>query len=233
VTTLSSDTFTGTNGAAWSATWATGLTPSGGGSQIQSNQGRLTCGTTGGYAGGSRVARRDATAGSVANAVALFSFQWPTGDEVYPLFYVRSNQSNANLLDGQAGYYVSLNRPAGNWTLGYSNAYAGTDLLTPVTLAFASATKYWCRFGAVGSLVQARVWADGAGEPNTWDRSTTDTTLTAAGAAGFSVGVGNAGLGKWDVDDYQLDDAFPSASFNPPETYVSPSMAALNRAMSW
>src|SRR3954462_13808093 len=100
---LATDTFTGANGAAWSSTWTTGMNPSAGAviPSIQSNRGRLTTGSTGGYFGNDRIARRVNITAPV-DAVFLFSFQWTTGDEAYPRFYIRSTNT---ALDTQGGYW--------------------------------------------------------------------------------------------------------------------------------
>jgi hypothetical protein len=207
LTTLASDTWTGTDADPWGATWTTGSTPAGGSALIQGNAGRLTTGSAGGYAGADRVARRvDITA--PVDACVLFRFRWPDGDECFPRFYVRSTNT---ALDTQGGYYVSLNRPSGNWSIGKSSAYTSTTLGTTVTYTFTSGAWYWVRFGVVGDAVKARVWADGASEPTTWDREVTDTTHTVAGSGcGFTVGGGALGQREFDVDDLTLDDVFPT-----------------------
>lgn len=208
MTTLASDTWTGSNGDPWGSTWTTGLTPAGGGATIQSNAGRLTCGTAGGYSGADRVARRvDITAPT--DAVALFKFRWPGGEETFPLFYVRSTNTS---LDTQGGYFVSFDFGGDSVAVGVGSSYSSTDLDT-FAFSFAADTWYWCRFGVVGSALKARVWADGGSEPAAWDSEVTDTTHAGAGSGcGFTVGAGAAGGERWEVDDFTLEDVFPSTA---------------------
>lgn len=208
MTTLATDTWTGTNGDPWGSTWTTGLTPTGGGATIQSNAGRLTCGTTGGYSGADRVARR-VNITAPTDAVALFKFRWPGGEETFPLFYVRSTNTS---LDTQGGYFVSFDFGGDSVAVGVGSSYSSTDLDTfPFT--FAADTWYWCRFGIVGSALKARVWADGGSEPAAWDSEVTDTTHATAGSGcGFTVGAGAAGGERWEVDDFSLEDVFPSTA---------------------
>ena len=62
---------------------------------------------------------------------------------------------------------------------------------TPVQVAtaaftFSVSTTYWIRFRANSTSLKARVWADGGGEPGTWDLDVTDSTISAAGWNGLS-----------------------------------------------
>lgn len=214
---LASDTFTGTNGAAWSSTWTTGLTPTGGSTQIQGNAGRFTTGSNAGtYQGSNRIARR-VNITAPANAVALFSFTWPTLKRCYPGFWIRSTNTS---LDSQGGYAIIVNPDLNNWAIQERASYSGASLPTGtsgdnVAFAFTAGVKYWCRFGAVGSAIKARIWEDGDPEPSTWDKEATDTTYTTGGSGcGFSIGAGatSGGLETIDIDDFLLEDAFPAAA---------------------
>jgi hypothetical protein len=62
---------------------------------------------------------------------------------------------------------------------------------TPVQVAtaaftFNTSTTYWIRFRANSTSLKARVWADGGGEPGTWDLDVIDSTISAAGWNGLS-----------------------------------------------
>jgi cytoskeletal protein CcmA (bactofilin family) len=223
---LASDSFTGTTGAAWNTSlWGDGLSPTGSSSLINANVGRLTCGTSTATTGGSsgRTARRILLpSSSMVDAVALFKFRWPTGDECYPRFYCRSTNT---LLDSQGGYYIEINRPAGVYYIGKnSGSYGGGSLPTGaatnsvlsgelISRSFSANTWYWCRFGVVGSSVRARIWTDGASEPTAWDFSVTDTTFTTGGqGAGFSLGNGSTPNSKFEIDDFSLDSTFSSVT---------------------
>jgi len=207
VSNLATDTFTGTNGAAWSSTWTTGSNPNQGAvtPSIQSNRGRLTTGSHGGYNGGDRISRRVNITAPV-DAVALFSFQWTTGDETYPSFYIRSTNT---ALDGQGGYFLSIDKGSNTWNIGRGSSYSNTDLGTAKSKTWTTNVKYWARFGVVGTAIKARVWNDGSSEPSTWDYSVTDSNITAAGSVGITLGGGSAASLTFDIDDFSLDTTFP------------------------
>ncbi|GAB6898604.1 hypothetical protein [Kineosporia succinea] len=213
MTSLASDSFTGTDGTAWSAsTWTTGSSPTGSSATIVGNAGRLTTGT--GTSGSARVARR-VNITAPADAVVLFKFRWPTGDECYPRWYVRSTNTS---LDSQGGYWVELNRPAGQMSIGKGSSYTNATLPTGtsadlVTKSFSANTWYWCRFGVVGTALKARVWLDGTAEPSSWDVTATDSSISSAGSGtGITLGTGSVQNGKFDVDELSLDSAFPVAT---------------------
>lgn len=60
-----------------------------------------------------------------------------------------------------------------------------TTLATTSSLGLSANTYYWIRFRANGTSLQARIWADGSGEPGSWNLSTTDTSISTAGWAGM------------------------------------------------
>lgn len=65
---------------------------------------------------------------------------------------------------------------------------AGSDARTNITsFSFASSasTTYWVRFRVNSTAIKARIWADGGGEPGTWDIDTTDSNVSAAGWVGL------------------------------------------------
>jgi hypothetical protein len=47
---------------------------------------------------------------------------------------------------------------------------------------------HWVRFRINATTLQARIWADGAGEPGTWDCDATDSTYSTAGHVGLLKG---------------------------------------------
>lgn len=221
---LASDTFTGSNGAAWSSTWTLGRNPNTGAvtPSIQSNRGRLTTGSAGSYNGNDRISRRVNITAPV-DAVALFSFQWTTGDEAYPSFWIRSTNT---ALDTQGGYAIEINKGSNTWKIIKSSSYAGTDLSSNQSKTWTTNVKYWCRFGVVGDLIRARIWDDGSSEPTTWTVSTTDSTHTTAGSGcGISVGGGAAASRTFDIDDFSLDTTWP-------ETLLESSITLTNTVTS-
>jgi hypothetical protein len=209
---LATDTFTGTNGAAWSATWTTGRDGGGGGTAtIQSNAGRILVGTSPDI----RTARRVNITAPV-DAVALFKFKFnaATPGNCFPQYFVRSTNTT---LDTQGGYRVLMDR-AGSWEVAKSVSYsqsALTNTLTGTTTAisktFTDGVWYWVRFGAVGSAIKARVWDDGSGEPGSWQWESTDTTYTTAGS-GTGITVSGATSVQFDMDDFSLDTVFPGTA---------------------
>lgn len=198
---IASDTFTGTNGDAWSGTWAAGQLDTGASALIQSNAGRVTTGSAGGYAG---MASRKVNLSNSTDQVWLMKFRWPTGAECYPGIWLRAGN---DALDAQSGYCFQLNRPASEWSVFKSTSYVGTDLASGA-FSFASNTWYWVRCGVVGSALKLKIWADGASEPGAWTWEGTDTTYAGAGRCGIRVGPGAAASAAFDIDDFQLDDAF-------------------------
>jgi hypothetical protein len=217
MTNLASDTFTGANNAAFSSTWTTGATPTGGSTTIQSNRGRFLTGNNAGtYQGNNRISRLVNITAPV-DAVALFSFIYNAAPHSYPRFYIRSANTT---LDGMGGYYFEIDPDNNQYSMGVGVSYTNTTFPTNtssdlIPMTWVSGTKYWVRFGVVGSAVKMRLWLDGNAEPNTWDKVATDTTVTTASSGcGFTVGAGatSGGAETWDVDDFSLDTTFPTLS---------------------
>jgi hypothetical protein len=205
---INTDAFTASTGSPWSGNWVTALTAPGGSILINGNAGRLTSGSAGAYSG--RVGVRLGYAPTPIDAVALFNFTWPTGDECYPAFYVRSTN---NTMDGAGGYFVAMNRPGNVFVIGRGDGSYANTTLGSVAASWSAGTKYWCRFGVVGSALKARWWVDGATEPTAWMIEVTDTVYTGTGLAiGFTHGPGAAGLAKWDIDDFSMATVFPGAT---------------------
>jgi fibronectin-binding autotransporter adhesin len=198
---LAADSFTGTDGAPWSSTWAEGLTDAGASFLIQSNAGRVTTASAGGYAGASN---RKLNIANPEGGVWLMKFRWPTGDECYPGVWMRGPSDR---IDAEAGYFFALNRPAGAWFVGIATAYASTDLDTGA-FSFASNTWYWVRCGVVDDDLKLKIWADGVDEPAAWLSELTDTTYAGAGRVGLRVGPGNVGSATFDIDSCEFHDAF-------------------------
>lgn len=51
-------------------------------------------------------------------------------------------------------------------------------------LTLAANTWYWLRFRVNGTTLQTKLWADGSGEPGTWDTTDTDSSISGTGWAG-------------------------------------------------
>lgn len=59
----------------------------------------------------------------------------------------------------------------------------GSEAATALT--HTAGASYWVRAQATGTTLRLRLWADGAGEPTTWDISLSDNTFTGPGAIGL------------------------------------------------
>lgn len=199
--TLTTETWTGADGAAWPAQWTTGLTPTGGAATIAANTGRLATGAQGAYAGTDRVARRLTTA--FVDTDAVFRFRFVSG-ESYPIIMGRANTT----LDTGSGYGLDLGPTTSRWARFVD--YTKTDLGPAAhSFTFTTGTWYWVRVRVVGSSLRARFWADGAAEPTTWpvNLDVTDTTIAASGSWGFSVGGGAAATSSVvEFDDLTVTD---------------------------
>jgi len=67
-------------------------------------------------------------------------------------------------------------------------------------------TYYWIRFRIVGSHLYLRCWADGSGEPTTWNVTGTDTSITTTGGFGITINASSSAV-TWDFDNYAVTDA--------------------------
>jgi hypothetical protein len=127
----------------------------------------------------------------------------PTGAPInWGVVLRHSSTSNYYWVDAQVGTDSSI-------TLRLVKRVAGT--LTQVTTAasgvvHSTSVSRWMRARIVGSRVQARVWADGDPEPQTWQLDVTDTSLpsgTGVGAVGRAM-TGNTN-GTFTLSFDQLD----------------------------
>ena len=197
--------YTGTTGAATTvqAMFIGALNPqaSAGGATIQSNMGRLRTGAHGGYSGLDRISRK-ANIAAVADTEITLSFQFDT-TECYP--YV-SARSVSGAIDGGTDYSLSLG-PGSTVVLSKNVAFVNTVLGT-ASFTITTGVLYKVRYRVVGTSIQARYWQASAAEPNTWNISVTDSTITAAGFNGFALSGGNAASSSnWFVDDVTITDA--------------------------
>lgn len=74
-------------------------------------------------------------------------------------------------------------------TLTLRKRVAGTETLLATasdtsSLVHAADRLFWVRLQIAGSTLRAKIWLDGTMEPSAWSVTTTDTSLTAAGAIG-------------------------------------------------
>jgi hypothetical protein len=63
-----------------------------------------------------------------------------------------------------------------------------TQLAGDTTLSLTTGNWYWVRFQIIGTAYKAKVWAEGASEPGTWNVESTDSTYSTAGHVGLLKG---------------------------------------------
>jgi hypothetical protein len=185
------ETFTGANGAAWSATnWVLALNEgSGGGLSIQTNQGRMRTGT----ANTNRISAR-LNGVSRADVEVVFTMTLPSAGSQYPKVYLRANTA----IDTGTGYYLDLDTPTIN--IGKSVAYASTNIASH-THGFAAGAVIRVRFALFGSRLRVKVWSAAGAEPSGWQMDTTDTAIASAGSVGWTTAAGTSGSKDFFLDD--------------------------------
>ena len=72
-------------------------------------------------------------------------------------------------------------------------------------MSISNGVDYKFRFQATGTTLRAKVWLASGAEPGAWTMTVTDSTITAAGSTGFSVGGGAAASSStFVVDDVYI-----------------------------
>lgn len=178
------DQFTLSDGTAWStANWVTAQTPTAGtgyGATVLSNQGKITTSNVGGFSPTARIGRR-ANITNPADANVSFSFKFDSTDAL-PAIFIRANAA----IDTTTGYAITFTK--GTWGLSKWVTGSSTAVGTSQTYGFSVGSLYSARFRVVGTTIQARVWNATDSEPSTWGVNTTDSTISAAGGVGITVG---------------------------------------------
>lgn len=167
---LASETWTGSNGAAWPAQW-TGTLGSGATRTIQTNRGRLTP-INSAWSGDAR-AYLDGMAATadvdiVVNALA------PSPGNIYFAVAARCDGVPVDSFNPQTGYAVEFGE--GNWTVKKHKDFARTDLGSG-SYALSSTVATWMRFQVQGTALRFRAWQDGATEPTSWTWTGTDSEI--------------------------------------------------------
>lgn len=166
---MSTETFTGTDGAAWPTGWTTST---GGTKTIQTNKGRIVGGSG---AFGSAIwttpaapdedfefaltAKRVSGSGDIRIGVGAAANEWSTPNTGYTL--------KLTVTSGGALSYGSIKRHSSGQT---ELTFADLSAISPGTDGWA------IRIKRTAGLLQARVWAAGATEPTTWNLSATDAS---------------------------------------------------------
>lgn len=190
--TLATETWTGTNGAAWPAQWSFTGADSGTGSTIQSNAGSQNVGTTG-------------------NAIAYMGSL-----AAFNTFDVTVSFTTPATLTGWAGIGVGGNNfdyyPTSGYNFQCVLAASGTTLVINRTdsigastqkataaFAFAASTTYNLRFQKIaGGVLNAKVWT--GTEPGSWNLTYTDPSPYTTGLRLLLAihSTGTAWTGVWD-----------------------------------
>lgn len=194
-----SDTFTGTNGAAWNTSnWVSVETPSGSSTSIQSNAGRMTTPTNGNY----DYIRRRANITALADSEIRTSFRVDSA-ESYARLWLRADTS----LGGTGGYGYNLLFLAGqNISIQEMNA---SSIIGDAFGSFGHVinTTYSVRFQALGGSVRAKVWVEGTAEPGAWSVEYNDATPLVAGSVGISATADDfTGTYNYTFDDFTVYD---------------------------
>ena len=198
---LFTDSFTGSNGASWSASWTTSgitsLSTTGSSATIQGNKGRLNSGTVASY-GGKKAMRYSGT--NVSDAEWIGKFTLTTSIDGSFETWIRAA---TGAVDG-TGYVFHANLgTTNNISIIRANAYTYTTL-QQASFTISQNTEYNFRFYVVGTSIKAKIWT--GTEPGTYNLSSTDSAVTAAGYSYVSAnGGGSAGF-IVDLEDIKLTD---------------------------
>ena len=196
------DTFTGTNGAAWSGTyWTSAMATAGSTATIQSNKGRLNTGTLTNWAGQEGMRYSGST--TVADTEFVGTFTFPNSAEVYFYVEVRSGST----FNGTNCYSVYFDGTT--CTFDKAVATVGTNFSSK---AFAPGVgvAFGVRLRAVGTTIQYRAWT--GTEPGTWDTTVTDSSVANGSVGVLAIGGAAAG-GIVDVDDVLVTDGAAAAGY--------------------
>lgn len=168
MTTLASESWTGTNGAAWPAQWTT----DGGTATIQSNAGQLVCAAS--------------TAESALASVSTSTF------EITGTVVLGTSNAAAGISVGtragdffmSSGYTLDISNTAQTVAIYTADPADTSTQRTSVAFTLTTATTYSFRFRRSGGVIYGRVWT--GTEPGTWTVQWTDTLSYGAGSPQLS-----------------------------------------------
>lgn len=180
--TLATETWTGTNGAAWPAQWTT----DGGTTTIQANAGQMVCTTS---TGESILLSTSATTFEITGSVTFTAGTNPWAaigvGQRWGDFYVAS------------GYMLVLQKNLSSVSIQTTDASAAPTSRASATFTLTTSTVYSYRFRRFGGVIFGRVWT--GTEPGTWTVQWTDTVSLAAGHPQLSIyGNGSTATVVWD-----------------------------------
>jgi len=181
---IASETWTGTDGAAWPGQWIDYLESNAACSAtIQSNRGRLTAG-----GGAYKQAQIFIDVDDQSDIDVTMDVGWGDVGEQYHNFVFRCGDTSALGSGGpRSSYAIELApRSAENYgSLVRRNASGVNTELQEVTGGVRTTERLNLRVQAIGSQIKAKWWLVGDPEPGTWQIERTDGTYT-TGAIGFA-----------------------------------------------
>lgn len=196
MTTLLTETFTGTDGSPWGSQWVDPGSSAGAAATIIANRGRLDPGNSV-YAG--NVGRYVAGL-STANVDITGTFIYGPNLDQRLEVWCRTDTSGAQ----SNGYYLSVVWGSTMY-LRKNVAGAQTDLASvALAAALVAGTAYSFRLRVVGNALSGSVWT--GTEPSTPQMSASDSVITAAGAVVLYNFAGGTAHGLVDVDNVTITD---------------------------
>lgn len=116
----------------------------------------------------------------------LIKFTTPSAIGTQRLFMVRGAGADESATHYHWSHASSLH------SIGYcSGSDTRTNIQSYNAAVFNTSTTYWVRLRVNSNSLRVRAWADGAGEPSTWDIDTTDSNVTGVGWIAIGQGGGN------------------------------------------
>jgi lysophospholipase L1-like esterase len=152
---------------------------------------------------------------AVADMSLLYAQQIPTGtwagtSSPNISIVLRSDSGNANNYTivlsntGTAGQakYIAFKKVSGGFSV-INNAGALAGNAAGAT-TWSPGTTMWIRAQVQGTTISLRAWHAGSSEPSTWDLSFTDSSISAAGYAGFYYSLDTGSAIAMGVDEVQV-----------------------------
>jgi hypothetical protein len=204
MTTLGTETWTGTTGAAWASQWINGSTQ--GTATIQANAGRLLA-----DGNGYRRVNRFLNVAAVGKSEVYVEVTLSALTEHYSWVFLRANSASGD----QAyplGYGVVFGPGDNTYTmeLGYGT---GESLATTAPITYVAANRYGVRLRADGTSFMSRVWNLTGTEPTSWALTNTDTDNTfTTGRVELGYMSGSAANPGTTFDNLTLTDAAVTAA---------------------
>jgi hypothetical protein len=229
VAVVATETWTGSNGAAWPGQWTTQLGTAAV-ADIQTNEGRLLT-STAAYSAGANALLSGMTAIADSEAYAEILFQNPLTEQYGKVAVRVSGLPAAATTDYPPnGYFAEIYPNAsGSWNVQRVVGSTKTSLATAAYTTTAG-TAVAVRLRVVGSVVSFRIWNVGSSEPGTWTYTGTDgTPYSTAGKVFMSAqNGGSTGAKAVIFDNLSVDD---TTTFLAPPPYTI--QQAVNRSYTY